>query len=477
MRQLFLILFLALIVFLQISGEKIPVNDGAFGDGVFYRGVGQTFLESIENQGYNLVQITRILPFAALNLSFSAFHIVKDVDGMRNGMIIWQLVYLSLSIYWYFRICKKIRLKVPILTLGFILLFLNFTWLKEIWYHPFSPDGAAFALGMGQANYFLRYEKFKLGLVSLLGLFVSPLLLVSGMLMLFLPGDKLSPYPGKRPPSAFPILAAIVLSGILAVLGWGIWAWGDQPWYSQILGLLSILILFPLFVWMARKNPIDWETSIEMLKKKTKADKLSKGIMALAAILLILVLLSGNNDTLGITQLARQLGNGVFRFPLDFILGLGLQWGLGILLTGLYLNRFAQELGNLGWSVVITLALGMVLLPFFGSLSLAAWVPLWIVILLKAIKRYHWGSKDLILLGALALLLSLSWMSINSPELEAWLQVPARAEASSLEIQKLALHWDAYRNWVSYLMGILSLGAMGFFLQFRRKRYQRVLAE
>lgn len=476
MRQLFLIALLALIVFFQINGEKIPVNDGAFGDGVFYREVGQTFLESIEEQGYNLVQLTRILPFAILNLSFSTFHIVKDFDGMRNGMIIWQVVFLALSVYWYFRICSKLRLKVPVMTLGFILLFFNFTWLKEFWYHPFSPDGAAFALGMGQANYYLRYEKFKLGLVSILGVFVSPLLLISGMLMLFLPGDRLVLYPDTRPKSAVPLVIALIIPLILAALGWGLWGWRTAPWHTQITYAFALLALIPLSIAVAVQNPIDWEASQTMLKKRTKVQKLNKGIMGLAGILMILILLSGNNDPLGIGILVRQMGEGIFRFPLDFILGFGLQWGLGILLTALYLNRFAEELGKQGWAPVITILLGMVLLPFFSPLTLAAWVPLWIVILLKGIKRYRWGNKDLIIQGTIALLLSFFWLKINSPQLAVWLANSGLTDSTSFEIQKLAIHWEAFRSWSSYLICLFAFGVISYFLQLRRKRYQRVLA-
>lgn len=475
MRQLFLIALLALIVFLQINGEKIPVNDGAFGDGVFYREVGQTFLESIEEQGYNLIQLTRILPFAFLNLSFSAFHIVKDFDGMRNGMIIWQVVFLGLSVYWYFRICNKLRLKVPVMTLGFILLFFNFTWLKEFWYHPFSPDGAAFALGMGQANYYLRYEKFKLGLFTILGVFVSPLLLISGMLMLLLPGDKLVFYPETRPKSAVPLVIALIIPVFLATMGWGIWGWRTAPWYSQISYAIALLALIPLSVGVAIQNPIDWEASQKMLKKRTRIEKLNKGIMGLAAVLMILVLLSGNNDPLGIGSLAREIGAGLFRFPLDFILGFGLQWGLGILLTALYLNRFAEELGKQGWAPVIIIMLGMIFLPFFSPLTLAAWVPLWIVILLKAIKRYRWGNKDLIIQGSIALLLSFCWLKINSPQLADWLASSGSTDSSGFEIQKLAFHWEAYRSWASYLVCLLGFALISYFLQLRRKRYQRVL--
>ncbi|MCZ8134053.1 MAG: hypothetical protein O9252_00965, partial [Algoriphagus sp.] len=459
MRPLFLISLLGLLVFFQINGEKIPVNDGAYGDGVFYRGVGQTFLENIEQQGYNLVQLTRILPFALLNLSFSAFHIVKDMDGMRNGMIIWQLVFLALSVYWYFRVCKKIRAKTALMTLGFVMLFFNFTWLKDFWYHPFSPDGLAFALGMGQTNYFLRYEKFKLGMLSVLGAFVSPLLVLSGLLMLFLPGDKLLTYPGQRPTSAIPLLLGMGIPLVLAVLGWVIWNWSDQELTNQILHCLSLISLVPMSVFIAKRNSIDWEASIQMLRKRVKSEKLNKGIMALAGLFLILILLSGNNDTLGVGQLVRDMGVASFRFPLDFIQGIALQWGLAMILTVLYLHRFVEELGKQGWAAVFILWTAMLILPFFSNLTLAAWIPLWVIILLKGLKRYHWGDKDMIFIGFLAFLLSLVWLPIHSPELEAWLENGGEA---SIVIQKWAIHSVPHRSFVAFVLSLVgSIGIGG----------------
>jgi len=473
LRPLFLIALLSIIVFFQINGEKIPVNDGAYADGVFYRGVGQTFLESIEAQGYNIVQLTRLLPFALLNLSFSAFHIVKDTDGMRNGMIIWQLIYLALSIYWYFRICKKIRAKTPLMTLGFILLFFNFTWLKEFWYHPFSPDGLAFALGMGQTNYFLRYEKFKLGMLSVLGAFVSPLLVVSGLLMLFLPGDRLTEYTRQRPKSAFPLLLGLILPILLAVMGWGIWNWGAFSFAVQLAHAASLIALMPLSIWIARRNPIDWEASLIMLKKRVKPDKLNKGIMVFAGLLLILIILSGNNDTLGLGQLIRGMGAGSLRFPLDFIQGMSIQWGLGMLFTGIYIQRFASELGKQGWAAVFIIWLGIAVLPFFSNLTLAAWVPLWIILLLKGLKRYQWGNKDLILIGIYGLLLSLVWLPINSPALVDYL---SGSGETSLQIQKWAIHSETHQNFWGYLLGVLLVMAITALLYLRKGRYQRSMA-
>jgi hypothetical protein len=471
LRKLFLLAALALIVYLQINGEKIPINEGAFGDGVFYRDVARFFLDDIEASKYSALQLTRILPFALLNLSFSAFHIVKDSLGLRNGMIIWQVVYLALSIYWYFRICDKIRAKTPLMTLGFILMFCNFAWLKWFWYSPFSPEAAAFALGMGQVNYFLRYEKYKLGMVSLIGAFVSPLLVVSGVLMFILPGDKLIEYPGERPKSTFPLLPAFGIPLITGVLGWGLWGWSEESTMDQAARVASLILFVALAVWIAKNNPIDWEQSIALLRKKTKLDRVNRGVMALMGIILILVLLSGNDQPFGIIQSVLAIGNGTFRFPLDFILDIGLQWGIAVAFTLVFICRFIEQMGAQGWAVVIIIFCAILFLPYFPALSWAAWVPMWLVILVKSLKQYQWSGKDLISVAFLALLLSLTWLPINSEDLQVWLSMPSTE--GSLAVQKLAIHLAPYRSFLAYGIGTVTMSLIILWFLFRKKSYQR----
>jgi hypothetical protein len=475
LRNLFLIAFLALIVFFQINGEKVPVNEGAIGDGIFYREVSRFFLDDMDNAGYNLVQLTRILPFALLNLSFSTFHIVKDNDSLLSGMIIWQVIYLALAVYWYFRICKKLRLKIAQTTIGFILLFFNYAWLKSVWYHPFTPDLMAFALGMGQVNYFLRYEKFKLGMVTILGIFVSPLLLISGVLMLFLPGDKLPFYEGERPKSTFPVLASFFTFLIVGIAGWFIWSWSAAPLLDQVMHGAALLILPVIIIYVAVNNSIDWESAITQLKKRTKVDRLSRGIMGLMGILLILVMLSGNNSGLGVISFLRESGRAALKFPADFIISTSLQWGLLFLFTLVYMQRFLQEMGKLGWAVCIIVVVGIILFPFTKPSALAAWIPIWGVILIKALRRYRWTNKDLILDGAIALAISLAWLTINSDSLISYLRNGDSALLSSFGVQKWALHYPGLISFTSLILSALVLGLLGGYFYVRRKRYQRIL--
>ncbi|GAB3219655.1 hypothetical protein J0A67_04835 [Algoriphagus aestuariicola] len=475
MKLVVLIALLALIAYLQINGERIPVHEGAYGDGVFYRDVGRFFLDDIETSSYNLVQLTRILPFALLNLSFSAFHIVKDDEGLGNGMLIWQLIYLALAVYWYVKITRKLRLKAAPATLGFVLFFFNFAWLKSVWFHPFSPDLLAFALGMGQMNYYLRYEKFKLGMVSILGTFVSPLLLVSGLLMLFLPGDKLPVYEEERPKSLLPVQVSFFSVIILAVLGWVFWGWSELPLLQQSVHALALLALPCLIIYVAINNPIHWDHAISQIRKKTRSARLSRGIMGFTGILLILVMLSGNNQSLGILRFLTDLGIGVFRFPMDFVLSTTLHWGIICLLTLVFIKRFLQELGNLGGAIVLVLLMGAVFLPFFKAPAMAAWIPIWGVVLLKALKRYRWTEREQYGYAALALLLSLCWLPLNSNALTEFLNGGSSQLLDTWAVQKWAIHHPQYTSLPSYALVFILLAATTYWIYRRRKKYVKML--
>lgn len=427
----------------------------------------------MEQSGYNLVQLTRILPFALLNLSFSAFHLVKDNEGLQNGMIIWQVIYLALAIYWYLRIVKKLRLKPALMTLGFILLFFNFAWLKYVWYHPFTPDMMAFALGMGQANYLLRYEKFKLAMVSIIGAFVSPLLMFSGVLMLFLPGDKLPLYEGDRPKHILPAILALLTPVAFALLGWTIWSWGDQSLLDQLFHILALLGIGAIIIAFAKKNSINWQLAIAQLKKRTRSERLSKGIMALVGMMLILVLLSGENENLGLYRSLKELGNGALRFPGDLIIHSALFWGLPILFTVVYLKRVVQESANLGWSVVLVLSLGLIFLIFLKSAALAAWIPLWIVVILKALKRYRWTNKDLLGNALLGIFLSCYWLPINSPKLIQYLENASAITSNSFAVQRLAIHFPELISLLSLLILAILIGLTLVLMTWRKRRYLR----
>jgi hypothetical protein len=130
-------------------------------------------------------------------------------------------------------------------------------------------------------------------------------------------------------------------------------------------------------------------------------------------------------------------------------------------------------MGKLGWAACLIIMLGMVLLPFIKPAALAPWIPIWIVILIKAVKRYRWENKDLIIDGALACFTSLAWLGINSDSLLTYLGDGDSELLSSFAVQKWAIHQPEVISFVMLLASALILALLGAYFYFRRKRYQR----
>jgi len=292
---------------------------------------------------------------------------------------------------------------------------------------------------------------------------------------MFLPGDKLPAYAGERPKSAFPVVLSILTMLAVGTAGWFIWSWSANSLLDQLMHGAAILILPVFIIYVAVHNNLDWELGIVQLKKRAKVERLSKGIMGLMGIILILVLLSGNNSGLGVFSFIRESGAGALRFPGDFIISSSLQWGLPFLFTLVYMQRFIQEMGKMGWAVCLIILIAVIVLPFLKPSALAAWIPIWVVILIKALKRYRWENKDLMLDGAIALFISLAWLGINSELLLTYLGTGDSELLSSFAVQKWVLHQPALISYPVWCISALVLGLLGAYFYFRRKRYQRIV--
>ena len=90
---------------------------------------------------------------------------------------------------------------------------MNFAVLKDPWYNPFSTDLPTMMLAIGQANYFIKINRQKLFLVSIVAGFVWPTMMITGLLLLFLPSEPLLLYTEERPKSVFPVVVSSFLLG------------------------------------------------------------------------------------------------------------------------------------------------------------------------------------------------------------------------------------------------------------------------
>jgi hypothetical protein len=428
-----LIAALFAIVVFQLVGEKVPVHEGALGDGLFFREVAGNFLENIEVGNYNIFQVQRVMPFAFVNVTFGALHILKDFDNLMRGMLIVHLLFLGLGVYWYFSLATKLRLEDNLTVLGFVLVFANFAVLKDAWYNPFSTDLPTLMLALGQANYFIKFNRQKLFLISIIAGFVWPTMMLTGLLLIFLPSEPLVVFPKEGPKSFFPVLASLLILAIVLAVSFLTGRFAGQDFWTTVLHSASILTLV-LFVFAVMvRNQVDWVPSFELLKKKVKSKKIARLLGILFLYFMVIFLLSGSNVSLDFGAVFSSLLQETLRYPGDFLVGHMLFFGFLIPLSLAFFPRIIREAAKLGMGMMAVSLLMFLFVLHPESRLLLAFLPFLVVLMLKSARRYRIVSKDVIVISALNVLLSTFWLPLNVPGMEQalgseefWLSFPAQ---------------------------------------------------
>ena len=469
MPRIILILLLLAIVIFQIQGERVPIHEGTMGDGLFFRQVAIEFVDVIDADSYNIWQLQHILPFAFVHVVYVLFGLELEPSTLMSGMIIANLLFLGLAIYWFFEILKKVRASESLKTFAFILLFFNFFILKEIWYNPFSTDLAALMIGLAQVNFFIRYEKTKLCLVSFLGAFISPFILPLGLLLMVFPGDKLEIYGEEKPKSAFPPLAIIVF--IVLMTGIGFWTGRfDQGW-KEILSFTASLISMVVFLWWTMmQNHVDWSKSWKNLGKKLNLNRILLFFGILAAFGLLLWLLSGSNSNFSLRALAKAFFSDFLRYPFDFLTGHLMYYGLLVPFAMVFVLRVLKETGLLGIGFSIAM-MGMLLVGLHAdSGNLIPFVPILFLAVLKAVRKYHIQQKDLIILAIINFLFSMWWVKLNVPGMAEALLL---GESAGFPAQRYWMHFGHKQSLeVSVVVFVIFLMVL-VLLNKGRRRYVR----
>ncbi len=457
----------------QILGEKVPVNEGAYGDGVFYREVAVSFLDQIEDESYNMVQIQRLLPFAMVNMIFSLFGFDHDYDSLMSGMLIFHFLMLIPGIYWYFSLTNKMRLRSSMTFLGFILLFVNFAILKETWYNPFSTDFTALILGIGQVNYFVRHERQKLFLVSIIGGFVWPTLLLTGLILIFLPSDSMQLHEGPRPKSFFPILASAVFLLLLILISSFTGRFASGETWNIVLHKLSLLSMVAFAFIFMFKNPIQWKVSWLLFRKKLKSQKAIRLLMILLAFVFVVFLLSGSNHNINTEGLMQGYFGGMLRYPLDFLVGHLMYFGFIIPLSLVFFPRMVKEMAKLGMGFTVVCLILFILVLHPESRLLMPLIPFLVFLLLKALRAYRILDKDLYIVAGLNVFLSAFWWPLNVKGMSEALSSFQREVIHAFPAQRYWMHFGDMMSCPVYFVGGI-LFCILVFLAWRGKgRYIR----
>ena len=151
-----LLTLFAVIFLFSIFGEKVPYNDGAGWDGVFYRDVTQNFTTDFFRNSYDSFRIQRIFPFFIINILLSIFSIEPTHTATMNTMLVLLCLNMAVLVIYFFKLARLLQWPTQIAAVLFSCLFLNFFFLKSYGYEPFQTDSFAITFSLASYYYLLR---------------------------------------------------------------------------------------------------------------------------------------------------------------------------------------------------------------------------------------------------------------------------------------------------------------------------------
>lgn len=172
-------------IYVFFYGVRTLTGNGLGADGIRYASwVMNNYLLSDYFHTLSPYYVQRILPsivvhylmvFAHLNLQ-SNTNVIKSFLFLDNIMVL-------LTIWGLFKIARFLKWSPEATFVAFITLVVNFFILKQMNHYSTLTDYVAFTIGFFQIYFYIRNKDLYLYLISLIGVFVWPTLLATGLLM------------------------------------------------------------------------------------------------------------------------------------------------------------------------------------------------------------------------------------------------------------------------------------------------------
>lgn len=172
---------------LTFFSEKSPLLSGYGSDGLYYGHYAITLQQQLPKHEFPARGFERMFGIAAVNIIASTFNISVVPDStlvidkkpylISHNIVLIYMVYnlllYFLSLFLWHKIVSRLRLNIWVYILSFILLFINFSNLKQYFYEPVMLDPTTFTFALLLLYAWLYRSAKNLLAVSILALVVN----------------------------------------------------------------------------------------------------------------------------------------------------------------------------------------------------------------------------------------------------------------------------------------------------------------
>ena len=393
-------------------GELISIGRGFGWDGGIYGDVAMDFYKEVfVNQLFEF-NFQRILPSAIVHYGLRLMGSELNRDSAILGFQTLNIIALVVGLFVWGKIADELRLNIRTRWLAFIGLYLNYAFLKQMFFYPVLTDALAFTLGILALYCYLKKWRWGLLLLVVVAGFTWPLMVIGLLILLAFPRQDTVPFsvPGRLNLWSALGLSLIWLSAVYFyqfIEGrypeFGLPIYKPALWLSIPLGLAYVFWLFyfaldekSLFSPRTYFQQINW-TSVLL------------GIMAFMGLRWIVMTFSlpgGLGNSWYFTRLSLDTVNR----PLIFLLAHVVYFGPFVLLTVFVFKRFVGCMHRFGLGMSLFMLMHLVLTLDSETRHLVNVMPFFVAFTALAANDLQWPHKYYWGLAVLAIITSKAYI-------------------------------------------------------------------
>lgn len=451
-----------------LCAEKIPIANGLGWDGKIYGDLAKGALFQTDESPLDRYTIRRVLPSAIVCSGLKLCGLTLSDENVIHGFGLLNILCVTSVAWCWVRIAALMAIGPRGRWLGFCALILNFAVVKHTSYYPVLTDIPAFAIGGWMLYLYLLRRFWSLLILTIIGAFVWPTMLIQGTLLLLFPRESLPAEAMNRQrvsqPGRYGInywFAGLATYYLLFAIYWSVGhanlpICGCIDPAKQLLPLsMSIVAVYIFFVLYRMVDVVRCAEAIRTLFTRDWSRLVAVCLMIAAVNFAYAYFapLPGHHN--GKLYLLRLFIKAVYK-PGIFLVGHAVYFGPIVPLIMLMWTSVSREIQKAGVGISLAITLALLLSLDGESRHLDHAFPLIVPFAIRVIERLNWDRRRTLVFVALSAFASKFWWTINQPNLETSLSL------LEFPLQRYAMNYGVFMNTQTYLIqGLIALAITG----------------
>jgi hypothetical protein len=399
--------------------EKLPANNGLGWDGYRYALIVQELLLSSAVDNYTVL---RIFPPSLVHSILKLLYVEPSAAHIINSFHVLNTLSIAVAAFFFKKCLAQFSISPENQLIAFVLLLFNYAIANFTYYYPVMTDSVAFCVSAIMLYCYLRKQTLNLFLLTIIGAFTWPSLLLQGVLLILFPYEN--NYPVKtfnsRIRFGFSLFSCVYLFVLIAYFVfysgqdnevYGVPKIDQNLIFTSAIGILLLFYFLPQLLFnKAFYYPVSWFT------KRT--------LISLVTCAVIVVIIFVAKDWLNFSnrqshyynlqhQLTTSMVFGMAK-PLISVVSHSTYFGSLFVLLIVLWNPFTKEVHALGkgWAffLFINLFLFGLKTESRAIINVVPWLVFGLTIVLNQKPRNKWFSLAIVCFNILS---TKMWLSVN----------------------------------------------------------------